>query len=86
MLCHVVEIGILNVIEFASYQHLHFVWVLFYDSHSSFLNYQFLHYLVHICDCLSKNVPSSHNYKYHFEIFKFNISREGKEVLAYLSP
>jgi len=31
MLYHAVEIGILNVIEFASYQYLHLVWVLFYD-------------------------------------------------------
>jgi len=38
--------GILNVTEFASYQRLHLVKVLFYDPYSSFLNYQFLHYLV----------------------------------------
>ena len=47
MLCHGVEIGILNVIEFASYQCLYlnclgtFLWSLFF-----FSNYQFLHYLV----------------------------------------
>jgi len=38
---------ILNIIEFVSYQYLHFVWVAtFYDPYSSSLSYQFLHYLV----------------------------------------
>jgi len=38
-------VGILNVKEFASYQHLYLVYVHFYDPYSSFLNYQILHYL-----------------------------------------
>jgi len=41
------------------------------------------------CDCLSKNVPSLHNYKY-LEIpiwnIQLNISWEGKEVLTRVSP
>jgi len=62
MLCHGVEIGILNVIEFASYQCLYlnclgtFLWSLFF-----FSNYQFLHYLVKYKDNLKIQICISQN-------------------------